>query len=271
MAIKLIALDLDGTILHEDMTISPRVRRALAAAMARGIHVTLASGRGYSSMRRWAEELHITVPLITYQGAAVVDVATRQMLYERTFTRALLPDLSAFAREHGLELTVYADGLIYVEDKRSSDAFYEQWFGLPSRVVPALANAVQQDPLKLLIIGAGPDLDALHPVIAERFGGRLQIMRSYTYFLEGLALGADKGAALAWVAERLGVRRDETMALGDSGNDIAMVAWAGLGVAMGNAIDEVKRVADYVAPSMDQDGAAEAIERFCLAPADQPE
>lgn len=263
MSIKLIALDLDGTILFEDMTISARVRRALAAAQGRGIHVTLASGRGYTSMRRWAYELDIRLPLITYQGAVIYDLDAEKPIYTRAFPAALVPELRDYARARDLSLTIYADGLIYVENKRESDAFYEQWFGLPHRVVPDLAAAVRTDPIKCLVIGQGPDLDALAPEMTRYFGDRLQIMRSYVYFLEGMPLGADKGVALAWLAERLGVQRDETMAIGDSGNDVAMVEWAGCGVAMGNATDEVKRVARYVASPMDRDGAAEAIERFC--------
>jgi Cof subfamily protein (haloacid dehalogenase superfamily) len=263
LTIKLIALDLDGTILHEDMTISPRVRRALAAAMAQGIRVTLASGRGYASMRRWAHDLAITTPVISYQGATITAVDSERVLYARTFPVALVPELRDFARARDLSLTLYEDDRIYVENKREPDAFYDKWFGLPVCVVPDLAAAVTHAPSKFLIIGAGPDLDALRPEVEQHFGARMQIMRSYTYFLEGMPLGVDKGSALAWLAAYLGVRQDETLALGDSGNDTAMVAWAGTGVAMGNATDEVKRVAQYVAPSIHADGAAEAIERFC--------
>jgi Cof subfamily protein (haloacid dehalogenase superfamily) len=263
VTIKLIVLDLDGTILQEDMTISPRVRQTLSAAMAQGIRVTLASGRGYPSMRRWAHTLGIATPIICYQGAVITDVTTQQAIYERTFPVSLVPELRDFARQRDLSLTLYEDGCIYVENKRESDAFYDKWFGLPFRIVPDLATAVVRAPAKFLIIGQGPDLDALRPEVEHCFGTRMQIMRSYTYFLEGLPLGADKGTALAWLAERLGIRREETLALGDSGNDTAMVAWAGVGVAMGNATDEVKQVAQYVAPTIFEDGAAEAIERFC--------
>ena len=202
---------------------------ALAAAQAQGVHVTLASGRSYPSMRRWATELGITAPLVTYQGAEVVDPQTHRTLLQRSFSRVLVPELRDFARHHDLSLTLYADGRIYVENKRESDAFYDQWFGLPFRIVPDLAEAAQAEPIKFLIIGQGPDLDALRPLVERRFGERMQIVRSHAYFLEGLALGADKGAALAWVADQLGVHREETMAVGDSGNDIAMVAWAGVG------------------------------------------
>ena len=261
--IKLIALDLDGTILHEDMTISPRVRQTLLAAMTQGICVTLASGRGYSSMRRWARELGIATPVISYQGATITDVASEHPIYERTFPVSLVPELRDFARERDLSLTLYEDDCIYVEHKREPDDFYIKWFGLPFRVVPDLAAAVTRRPTKFLIIGQEPKLDALRPEVERHFGTRMQIMRSYIYFLEGLPLGADKGTALAWLAERLGIRREETMALGDSGNDTAMVTWAGTGVAMGNATAEVKQVAQYIAPTIHEDGAAEAIERFC--------
>ena len=265
MLYKLIALDLDGTLLREDLTISHRALEALERAKRRGIALTLASGRGYPSMRRWVQELGIVTPVIGYQGAVIVDPETDQRVYQRTFSRSLVGELRDFARENDLSLTLYVDDEIYVENKRHSDAFYSKWFGLPCHLVGDLSVSVAGEPTKFIIIGSEGELDRIRPAVERRLGNRLQIMRSHRYFLEGLALGVSKGRALAWLAERLGVAREETMAIGDSGNDREMVAWAGLGVAMGNASTEVKAVADHVAPAIDEDGVAEAIERFCMS------
>ncbi len=260
----LIAMDMDGTILRDDLTVSSRVRRSLDAARRQGVHLGLASGRGFASMYRWAQDLEINTPLICYQGALVVDPATRERLFDSTFPVELVREVTEFCRLHDLSLTLYVDEEIYVENKQHSDAFYERWFGLPYHLIDDLASALPGAPSKFIIIGDPARLDAIRPLVEREFGARMQIVRSHALFLEGLALGVTKASALALVAARLGVPRHRTMAIGDSGNDVPMIAWAGLGVAMGNASTEAKAVADYVAPSVEEDGAAEAIERFCL-------
>ena len=261
---RLIALDLDGTLLHEDMSISPRVRRALRRAQEAGIRLTLASGRGYPSVRRWVDELHIDTPVICYQGSVITDPLTHRRVFQRAFGRELVRELVAFARARDVSLTLYVADEIYVENKQNSDAYYDKWFGLPLHVVEDLTVALPGDPDKFLIVGEGEAMDALQPIVEATFGARLQIVRSHRFFVEGLASDASKGHALAWLAERYGIPREHTMAIGDSGNDRAMIAWAGLGVAMGNASEEALSVADWVAPTIDEDGVAEAIERFCL-------
>ncbi len=261
---QLIAMDLDGTLVGEDLTLSPKVRRTLERAAARGIRLTLASGRGYPSLRPWAQVLGLTTPLICYQGAIVADPSNGAILYRRTFPQALVQEVTIWARRRDLSLTFYADDAIYVENKRHPDAFYAKWFGLPYHIVADLPRELPAEPVKFILIGEGPDLDALQPELERDFAGQLQIVRSHRFFLEGLAPGVSKGSALAWLAEQLGIPRRAVMAIGDSGNDREMIVWAGLGVAMGNASSEVKEVADYVAPPVEHDGAAEAIERFCL-------
>lgn len=261
---QLIALDLDGTLVGEDLSLSPRVHRALSRATARGIRLTLASGRGYPALKPWAEELGLTTPLICYQGALVADPLSGAILYQRTFPQALVQEVTTWARRRDLSLTFYANDAIFVERKRHTDAFYAKWFGLSYHIVADLPKALPAEPVKFIIIGEGPELDALQPELERDFAGRLQIVRSHRLFLEGLAPGVSKGSALTWLAERLSIPRRAVMAIGDAGNDREMIAWAGLGVAMGNASPEAKEVADYIAPPVEHDGAAEAMERFCL-------
>lgn len=264
MKYRLIALDLDGTLFGADLRISPRSRAALAAARRAGMHVTLASGRAFRAMAPWVRELDIVAPVISYQGAVVTEPRSGRRQFERTLSLDLVEEAVDFARRRDLSLTVYADDTIYVEAKRHSDAYYERWFGLPWRVVPDLRRALPEPPIKFLLIGEPAELDAAQPDLARRLGRRVEVLRSHEEFLEGLAPGVTKGAALAWVAERLGVRREETVAFGDAGNDRAMIEWAGLGVAMGNGSDEVKAVADLVAPPVDEDGVAQVLEACCL-------
>lgn len=264
MVFKLIAFDLDGTLLNDELVMSPRVRRALDQARARGILLTLASGRGYPALQPWVNHLGWTTPLICYQGAVVADATSGRAMFQLTFPQSQAADLIVFARERNLELLLFADDVIYVENKQRSDLYYDKWFGAAFRVVDDLTTAVPANLIKFIIVGDGDDLDLLRPEVERRFGAYLQIVRSHRFFLEGLASEATKGRALAWLAARLGISRQETMAIGDSGNDRSMIAWAGLGVAVGNASEEAKSAADYIAPSVDDDGVAEALERFCL-------
>ena len=261
---RLIAFDLDGTLLNDELVMSPRVRRALDQARERGIWLTLASGRGYPALRPWVDDLGWITPLICYQGAVVADAASGRAVFQLTFPKSQAVDLVAFACERHLELLLFADDVIYVENKLRPDAYYDKWFGGAFQVVDDLLAATPAELSKFIIVGDGEDLDFLRPEVERRFGDHLQIVRSHRFFLEGLANEATKGNALAWLAARLGVAREETMAIGDSGNDRSMIAWAGLGVAVGNASDEAKSAADYIAPSVDEDGVAEVLERFCL-------
>jgi len=260
MRYRLVALDLDGTLLDDTLRVSRRSAEILARLRDAGVYVTLASGRSFRAMAPWVHELGITAPVISYQGAVVTDPLTKEAQFERLLPTEVVSEVVAFARQHDLSLTVYSDDRIFVEDKRHSDAFYARWFGLPWHVVPDVSAALPAPPVKFILIGDSAEIDAVQPELVARFNGRLEVLRSHRYFLEGLALGATKGAALAWVAERLGVPRQGTVAFGDAGNDRAMLQWAGLGVAMANGSEEAIAVADLIAPAVDEDGVAQVLE-----------
>lgn len=266
MGYWLVALDLDGTLLRDDLTMSPRVEAALRSSQEQGVRITLASGRGYPALKPWVQQLGITAPVIGYQGARITDPLNDQPICEYPFPAELVAEVAEFARECDLSLTLYANDEIYVERKRHSDAFYNKWFGLPIHLVDNIAAASLVKPIKFLITATREELDALHPEVEARFGGCLQIVRSHALFLEGLALGVTKGTALAWVAQHLRIPQAQTLAMGDAGNDVEMLTWAGMGVAMGNASAEARAAADYVVPSVDEDGVAVALERFVLRP-----
>lgn len=264
MVYRLVALDLDGTLLRDDLTMSPRVANALRASQAQGVQITLASGRGYPALKPWVQRLGITAPVIGYQGARITDPITDRTICEYPFPQELVAEVAGYARECDLSLTLYANDEIYVERKRHSDAFYNKWFGLPIHLVDDIAAASPVNPVKFLITATEDELDVLHPEVEARFGGCLQIVRSHALFLEGMALGVTKGTALAWVAQYLHIPQAETLAMGDAGNDVEMLAWAGMGVAMGNASASAQAAADFQAPSVDEDGVAVALERFVL-------
>jgi Cof subfamily protein (haloacid dehalogenase superfamily) len=264
MNIKLIVCDLDGTLLGQDLALSPRLCEAVRRAQAQGIQATIATGRAYPSALRFSRQLGLTAPLICSQGAQI-RAPGGAVLHESTLPRPFLPEVIALCQDRGWELAVYAGDEIYQATQLYGDDYYERWFGLPLHRVDDLLVALPADPIKCIAIA--PDQttgDRIERELCALAAGRFQVMRSHAWFVEGLARGVSKGDAVARVAAQLGIRCEEVMAVGDSGNDRAMVEWAGLGVAMGNASPDVKAVADIVAPSLAEDGAAWAIERYAL-------
>jgi len=270
LAYRLLALDLDGTIVDRLLEISPRVRRALRAAMDNGVHVTLASGRPFEATRFFANQLGIQEPLICQQGAMVRDPRSGKTYVRRILPRSLAHEVVDIGREHDWVLCLTLDDEQYVE--RPSPALRILLELSPTlneaHVVDDL-KALADDSLRLLVVAATPaEADTVDKLLHAHFAGRLAIVRSYTHFVEATALGASKGQALAFLAQKLGVSQEETMAIGDQDNDADMVAWAGLGVAMGNASAAVKAAARHVTAAVEEDGAALAIEQFILGRGD---
>lgn len=268
---RLIALDLDGTAVEGGQLPNERVRRAVAAAEARGVHVVLATGRPFLSARRYAEAFNLRTPLICFQGALVKEMAERQeTLFSEHLPAGPLDEVIALAEAQALELTLYSEERIYYSHTTRPKPFYDLWFGIPGGTVPRLHDALREIhvhglvPLKGLFIGEPDENDGLVAQLAEGFDGRLSVVRSHDLFVEVTSPNVSKGAALAFVAERFGISREEVIAVGDSGNDVSMVQWAGLGVAMANATPDVHAVADWVAPPVSDDGVVEIIERFLL-------
>lgn len=264
--IDLIALDLDGTVLDEDLHYTERVAAALAAAQAQGVRVTIATGRAFVAIRPLAQALRIQAPVIGYQGGIVVDPTTGHVLH-----RITMPDDLARAAIHqalaeDLDFSLFVNDTIYQRELRRSREFYDRWFGLPLRIAPDLTTALDQGSATKFILTAEPE-ESLRIEARWRahFGDQLHMVRSHRLFFEGTPQGVSKGVALAWVAARLGVPRARVMAIGDAENDRAMIEWAGVGVAMGNAAPDVQAVADWVAPPVHEDGVAAALERFVLS------
>jgi hypothetical protein len=261
----LLACDLDGTLMDETFSFTPRVKGAVAQAIERGLAVTIATGRAYPSTLSFAQELGIALPLICTQGGLIKDPITGEVLHQASLSPSLAHEVIALSQRRGWHLTLYVDDHSYLTGLRYPRPFYEGMFSLPLRVVDDLSAAVTRPPAKFVIIADPGAADAIVPELRERFAGRLRVVRSHRNFVEGNPLDASKGQALARLAAWLGVSQAQTAAIGDNDNDADMIAWAGLGMAMGNAHPDLKAVADVILPPLDKDGAAFAIEHYILA------
>jgi Cof subfamily protein (haloacid dehalogenase superfamily) len=270
---SLLAADLDGTLIGDDMRLSPRLKAAVREAQRLGVQVTIATGRTPRPILNFAAELDIHVPLICCQGGLVIDVWTGEVLHRVALPLPLLQETVDFARKRGLSLQVSDGEEIYVDRSMPVASDYQGVARAPLREVSNLIADLKHPPLKTLIWADAEQVPQLIADLSQHFNGRLQIVRTHSRIVEGIPQGVSKGRALAFLARHLGISREATVAIGDQDNDIDMVAWAGLGIAMGNGSPAVKQAADVIAPPVTDDGAAEAIERYVLGipPKHRPE
>ena len=264
--IQLIALDLDDTLLTEELTISEENRAAVRAAEQAGVRVLLASGRTLFSMRRYAHELGMWGRegfIITNNGATVFSTKHESVLLEKPLEPGLGLDAWEIVRRHGLTMQYYGDGDIYTSGPSPYTEKDCLLTGQRRHVVEAFEASLTVPRTKFVVPGDPELLPPLEGELKEGLGKRANIFISKPYFLEILRGDADKGTALEFVAAELGLKRDEVMAVGDSMNDYGMLTWAGTGVAMANARTRIKAAADFVTRRTNQEhGVAEAIERF---------
>jgi Cof subfamily protein (haloacid dehalogenase superfamily) len=265
--IRLVALDLDGTLMGADLTISPRVRTAIARTVESGVMVTLATGRMYSATAPFAQSLQLTAPLICYQGGWIQGLDTG-ILHRITLPDTLAHQAIAMGRAKGWHTILYADGQLFVDALRHSLTYYEKFLGPDPIEGAELATVLDtRRPDKVLFIAEPESIPGMAEELVRHFGTSADVVQSHVNFIEVVPSDVNKGQALAWLAAREGVPPEDVLAVGDQQNDQAMLAWAGTGVAMGNAVNAVKEIADWIAPSLDNDGAAVALEHFVLTAA----
>jgi len=265
---RLLALDLDGTIVNHNLTISPRVRMAIAAAQRAGVIVTLATGRMYGAAMPFANDLAIDAPLICYQGAVIQNAQDGVVRYATLMPGQATAEAIAMLLARNIFVVAYINEVLYIAERRPELDLYLGYHpeGAELRLVDDLTNVVLDTPATKVLFVAEPELvtSTLND-LRQHIGNRLVVTRSHQLFGELTALGVSKGVALAELAKQLNVPRHQVMAIGDQENDLDMVQWAGLGLAMGNAIPALKAVANETIPGIDEDGVAWAIEHHILA------
>jgi hypothetical protein len=266
MPYRLLVADIDGTLVNAEREITSPVRAAVAAAQARGTRVTLATGRIWPSARQFVEGLGADPPVILYNGGMVYDFTTGEVWFRRTLPLEQARDVLTILRRHPqAQPHLYVDERVYIPAMNETTALYQRKDHVKTEAVGDLAHWLRVDPMKILIIGARPALEAVAADI-DRLPTRINYVFSEVTYLEILPPGISKGAALQIMAARLGVAPEEIIAVGDNLNDLTMIEFAGLGVAMANAPEALRARAQFVAPSNDDHGLEAVIERFILAP-----
>jgi 5-amino-6-(5-phospho-D-ribitylamino)uracil phosphatase len=273
-AYRMLVADVDGTLMARNGHVAPRVRAAVTDALAAGTLVVLATGRWFRSAQPIARELGLDLPIILHNGALVKDLVTGEVLDHCHLARDLAEQAIRVVRDHGLQPMVYENAfggeLLLTGPAELDSPFTARYLATKSehlRRVPLGELRLTDDPIQLAVADTA---DRADPLIAELARGPWQTVTSMTLavpearFVEVLSPGCSKARAVERLAAAHGVSMDEVIAVGDNYNDLDMIEAAGLGVAMGNAPDEVRGRADVVVPTVDEDGLAVAIERYVL-------
>lgn len=267
--VRLVAIDMDGTLLNPAHQLTPRVKQAIAAARAQGVRIVLASGRPVSGLAPFLAELGLEGEqdyCIACNGALVQNIGTGQRVVEFPLSFDDFLFCERVARELGIHFQALDGRRMYTPNQDIS--IYTVADSHLSQVPLSYRQVEDMDPamqfIKLMMVDAPEVLDAAIACLPAALTDRFAVLKSAPFFLEVFDHRAGKGPGLQRLAEHLGVDRAEVMALGDQENDLTMLQFAGTSVAMGNAIAAVKQAARFETASNAEDGVALAIERFVL-------
>lgn len=263
MNYKLVALDLDGTLLDQDKRLTPETIATISKVRELGTEVTLCTGRMFAAALPYAQELELTLPLITYNGGLVMKPDNREILYQRVLPNRHAREIIFRAREQGFSINYYHEDRLLVEKITKQNQLYAEWARVSLELVEDLA-ALPYDPLKILLMGDQEKLERFEKECNGLFNGEVYITKSWPTFLEFMHPEATKGRGLKALIEHLGLDKSQVLGIGDSYNDLEMFKSLGLAVAMGNAEEEVKQAADYVTKSNRENGVAEALKKFII-------
>ena len=264
--VKLVAFDLDGTLVGRDLQVRPLVVDAIGRMLAAGVRGCIVTGRMYRAAVTFARRLGLDGPVVCYQGAAIIDPQTDALLRDVPLAvetvRALI-DIVERDRRH---LQLYRNDEYYCESRNRFSDLYASLSNVQPVIVPSLRETFAfSHATKAVVIDDPTAAESYALRLRDALGERAYVTRSYPEFVEVLNPTVDKGDALQFVAAHLGIEMKEIVAIGDSWNDTPLLQAAGFGVAMGSAPPELRSVARAVVAGVEQDGVAEAIDRYVLA------
>lgn len=269
MKYSVIALDLDGTLTNNEKNVTPKTREALLKAMDEGATVVLASGRPTYGIEPIADILEMDKKggyILSYNGGKIVNWKTKEVLYLKHLPEGVVPIIYEYAKEHGYVLLGYKDNEIITE--QANDIYVREESRINKmniRQVDSLLDNIEENPVKVLLTGHPDEMVKAEAELAEILEGKMDVFRSAPFFIELVSKGIDKALSLQRLLDHLHLSSGDLVAFGDGYNDLSMLRFAGMGVAMANAVPEVRAEADYITLSNEEDGIAAALEHFAAA------
>jgi Cof subfamily protein (haloacid dehalogenase superfamily) len=267
---RLIAFDLDNTLVDRGLTFSPRVRSAVTRAQAQGAVVTSATGRGLWPTTQLAADLGVKIPIVCFQGGLVYDFLAERLVHETRLDPVVVPAIVRLADERGWSLEFETPRVVYVQRNiNHAESVVNMLKTANVGWVDDFLAELPETPHKFLLSVPDPALrDGVEAELRACWDqnlARITIVPSHPLFVEGIPHGMSKAVGLSWLAAHLGIEREAVMAVGDYNNDVEMLEWAGLGVAMANGSPAALAAADEVVPPQAEDGAAVALEKYVLS------
>jgi len=266
---KLLVLDIDGTLTNSKKEITPATLNALLSLQEQGIKVVLASGRPTAGIRALAKQLKLDEYgsfILSYNGAKIIDCKTDEIIYQNVIPGHFIPQLYDAAIRHGVGIISYEEDCVIAGTP--IDCYIEKEAAINHIEIKEVKNFPEYitfDVNKCLMTGEGTYLAAVEEKMKDEFGEYLNIYRSEPFFLEVMPQNIDKAYSLGRLLDHLNLTKDEMICCGDGYNDMSMIEYAGLGVAMANAQEKVRDAADYITLSNDEDGIVHVIEKFMSA------
>ena len=273
---KLLVLDIDGTLTNSKKEITPATKAAIKEILEEGHLVMLASGRPTPGVRKYEAELELAKYggyLLTYNGARITRCSDNKDIFTQSFSKEYVHKLYDYCCKRNLGIVTYEDfedtKEPYVICGRTADK-YLTWEAeinnLPFVQVDNFKERINRDVYKVLMSADPAESEEIENELKELYGSEFHITRSEPFFVEATSTGVDKAKAIARVTDILGIKHENVIACGDGFNDTSMVKYAAIGVAMANAQAAVKKVADFITSSNDEDGIVKVIDRFILCP-----
>jgi Cof subfamily protein (haloacid dehalogenase superfamily) len=263
--IRLVAIDLDGTLLRSDKRLSKKVVRAVHEASARGVRVVIASARPPRSTVEIYRHLDLDTPQVNYNGALIVDLHRARYMQHLALCNQIATQIVAEARRMDPGVCVSIELLDkWLTDRHDPNLLTETARSHAPDFVGDLDTCLRTPVTKLMLLAEPPKLAPIREMVRSRFAGQVSLFVTDDHLLQVCHPAVEKAAAVAWVAQHYGIPQAQCMAIGDAPNDAAMLRWAGLGVAVGNAWAQTREAADTIVASNDDDGVAEAIQRYVL-------
>lgn len=265
---KVLVLDLDGTLTNSKKELSETNKKALIAAQEKGIKIILASGRPTYGIVPLAEELNIAKYggyILSFNGGTIINWETKEVIHEAKITGDIIPHLYKDAVQNNVTIISYINEHIITENKDDKYVAIEAHLNkMKIKQVESFTDTISHDTPKCLIVGDEDKLVVLEKEMQGKYGHSMSIYRSEPFFLELMPQNIDKAQSLKKLLAHINIEKEHMIACGDGFNDLSMIEYAGLGVAMQNAQQKVKDASQYITLSNDEDGVAHVVNKFIL-------
>ncbi len=264
MKYRLMAVDIDGTLLDSDNVLRDETVTAIRLGVEKGLLFTIATGRPIQGVEQYNTKLGLDLPYITYNGAMVVMGKSKEILYEQCLSYEDAKNIYSLGLSYGTTIIVWSKNTLYVSALDGRSQKYSELARTPAVLISDIDSVLKAGATKMLWYDEAENIARFEAELAGRMGDGINFHTSKPIFLEFVDRKASKAIAMEKLGGHFGIKREEMIAIGDGDNDLSMIEYAGLGIAMANAKDSVKKKADYITLSNDEHGVAHAIYEFIL-------